>query len=142
MTDADVDGEHITTLALTFFYRHLPEVVRGGYLYVAMPPLFKISEGKFEEYVFTEAERYAVVCKLLEKNRKANPYIQRYKGLGEMNAEQLWETTMNPENRMLKKIRMVDVEKMDKTFSTLMGDEVAPRRKFIQTHAKMANLDV
>ncbi len=142
MTDADVDGEHITTLALTFFYRHLPEVIKGGYLYVAMPPLFKVTDGKREKYVYTESERDDAIKEIKGKNPKANINIQRYKGLGEMNAEQLWETTMNPEHRMLKKITLSDVESMDKTFTTLMGDEVAPRKKFIQTHAKLATLDI
>ncbi len=143
MTDADVDGEHITTLALTFFYRHLPEVIKGGYLYVAMPPLFKVAEGKNETYVFTEAERDEIVEKIKTKNPKANIGIQRYKGLGEMNAEQLWDTTMNPAHRMLKKIMLDDLEEdIDRTFITLMGDEVAPRKKFIQSHAKLANLDI
>lgn len=143
MTDADVDGEHITTLALTFFYRHLPEIIKGGYLYVAMPPLFKVAEGKNETYVFTEAERDQVIEKIKAKNPKANIGIQRYKGLGEMNAEQLWDTTMNPAHRMLKKIMLDDLEEdIDRTFVTLMGDEVAPRKKFIQSHAKLANLDI
>ncbi len=143
MTDADVDGEHITTLALTFFYRHLPEIIKGGYLYVAMPPLFKVAEGKNETYVFTEEERDKVVEKIKTKNPKANIGIQRYKGLGEMNAEQLWDTTMNPAHRMLKKIMLDELEEsIDRTFVTLMGDEVAPRKKFIQSHAKLANLDI
>lgn len=143
MTDADVDGEHITALALTFFYRHLPEIIKGGYLYVAMPPLFKVTDGKHDEYVYTEAERDAAVAKIKEKNSKATIGIQRYKGLGEMNAEQLWETTMNPEHRMLKKITLDEAEEaMDRTFATLMGDDVAPRKKFIQTHARLANLDI
>ena len=142
MTDADVDGEHITTLALTFFYRHLPAVIEGGYLYVAMPPLFKVTDGKKDKYVFTEAERDAAVNEFKQKNPKANIGIQRYKGLGEMNAEQLWETTMNPAHRMLKKITLGDAELIDKTFTTLMGDEVAPRKKFIQSHAKLASLDI
>ena len=142
MTDADVDGEHITTLGLTFFYRHLPEIIKGGYLYVAMPPLFKVSSGKTEAYVYTEAERDAEVAKIKAKNPNATINIQRYKGLGEMNAEQLWETTMNPKNRMLKRITLDDFNQMNDTFSILMGDEVAPRRKFIQTHAKLATLDI
>jgi len=142
MTDADVDGEHITTLGLTFFYRHLPEIIKGGYLYVAMPPLYKVSDGKTTEYTYTEAERDAAVAKIKEKRPNANIYIQRYKGLGEMNAEQLWETTMNPANRMLKRITLDEVEAMNNTFSVLMGDEVAPRKKFIQSHARLANLDI
>jgi DNA gyrase subunit B len=142
MTDADVDGEHITTLGLTFFYRHLPEVIKGGYLYVAMPPLFKVAAGKTEKYVYTEAERDAAVAEIKKRTPNATINIQRYKGLGEMNAEQLWETTMNPENRMLKRISLDEGEAMDRTFSVLMGDEVAPRKKFIQTHAKLATLDI
>ena len=142
MTDADVDGEHITTLGLTFFYRHLPEIIKGGYLYVAMPPLFKVSDGKNNEYVYTEKERDAAITKLKQKRHNANITIQRYKGLGEMNAEQLWETTMNPANRMLKRITLDEVEQMNDTFSVLMGDEVAPRKKFIQSHAKLATLDI
>lgn len=142
MTDADVDGEHITTLGLTFFYRHLPEIIHGGFLYVAMPPLFKISSGKNEKYVYTEKERDQEMQKIKATNPNATINIQRYKGLGEMNAEQLWETTMNPSKRMLKRITLDDAEATDRTFSVLMGEEVAPRKKFIQTHAKLAKLDV
>lgn len=141
MNDADVDGEHITTLALTFFFRHLPEVVKQGYLYIAMPPLFKISHGKTEEYVYSDDERDAYLKKLSKSDRD-KVKIQRYKGLGEMNPEQLWSTTMNPETRVLKKVTIVDALKADAVFDTLMGSEVPPRKKFIQTHAKMANLDV
>ncbi|MDR0462793.1 MAG: DNA gyrase subunit B [Pseudomonadales bacterium] len=142
MADADVDGEHITTLCLTFFYRHLPELIKNGYLYVAMPPLFKVSHGKKDTYVYTEEEKNALIAEIREKNPGSNPGIQRYKGLGEMNPEQLWETTMNPEKRMLKKINLEDADTADKAFTVLMGDEVAPRKKFIQTHAKLANLDI
>lgn len=141
MNDADVDGEHITTLALTFFFRHLPEVVRQGYLYIAMPPLFKITHGKTEVYVYSEDEREAYIKKLPAKEQEKIK-TQRYKGLGEMNPEQLWSTTMNPETRVLKKVTIVDALKADTVFDTLMGSEVPPRKKFIQTHAKMANLDV
>ncbi|MBQ6436122.1 DNA gyrase subunit B [bacterium] len=142
MTDADVDGEHITTLGLTFFYRHLPEIIKGGYLYVAMPPLFKVTDGKTVNYVYTEAERDQAIAKIKAKKPNATINVQRYKGLGEMNAEQLWETTMNPANRMLKRITLDDVEQMNNTFSVLMGDEVIPRRRFIQSHARLANLDI
>lgn len=142
MTDADVNGEHITTLGLTFFYRHLPEIIEGGFLYVAMPPLFKVSSGKSEKYVYTEEERDREVQKIKKDNPQASINIQRYKGLGEMNAEQLWETTMNPAKRQLKRITLDDAEATDRTFSILMGEEVAPRKKFIQTHAKLANLDI
>ncbi len=142
MNDADVDGEHITTLGLTFFYRHLPKIVEQGYLYVAMPPLYKVTSGKKEEYAFTAEERDTIIERFKRDNPKANIGIQRYKGLGEMNPEQLWETTMNPESRMLKRITIEDADKADTTFSTLMGDDVVPRKKFIQTHAKLAEIDV
>ncbi len=139
MTDADVDGEHIATLLLTFFYRHLPDVIKGGYLYLAMPPLFKISQGKNLFYAYSDQERNAYMKKV---NPKIKHTVQRYKGLGEMNPEQLWETTMDPQNRTLKQINIEDAAKADHVFTTLMGNEVPPRRKFIQTHAKMATLDV
>jgi len=142
MNDADVDGEHITTLGLTFFYRHLPEVIRRGYLYIAMPPLFKIQYGKENTYVYSDQERDDRVAEITKKNPNAQPVIQRFKGLGEMNPEQLWETTMNPETRMLKQVTIDDVDRADKAFETLMGDDVPPRKKFIQTHAKLAELDV
>lgn len=140
MTDADVDGEHIETLILTFFYRHLPDVVRNGYLYVAMPPLFKVQRGKEIRYAYTEAERDQHIKEL--KNGNANISIQRYKGLGEMNADQLWETTMNPENRILKQVKVEDAEEADAVFTMLMGDEVPPRKHFIQTNAITAELDL
>ncbi len=138
MNDADVDGEHITTLALTFFYRHMKEVVEGGYLYIAMPPLFRIEVDKKEQYVYTESERDLI----LDANKGKKVTLQRYKGLGEMNPEQLWATTMDPTKRMLKKVNIHDAAMADEIFSTLMGDEVAPRKKFIQTNAKQAQLDV
>ncbi|MGH7202919.1 MAG: DNA gyrase/topoisomerase IV subunit B [Candidatus Levyibacteriota bacterium] len=140
MTDADVDGEHIETLILTFFYRHLPDVIRNGYLYVAMPPLFKLQRGKEIRYAYNEEEREKHMKEL--KTGNANVQIQRYKGLGEMNPDQLWETTMNPENRMLKQIRIDDAEEADATFTMLMGDEVPPRKHFIQTNAITAELDL
>lgn len=140
MTDADVDGEHIETLILTFFYRHMPEVIRQGYLYVAMPPLFKLQRGKDVRYAFTEEERDAHLKAM--KTGNANISIQRYKGLGEMNADQLWETTMNPENRVLKQISIGDAEEADATFTMLMGSEVPPRKHFIQTNAITATLDI
>ncbi len=143
MNDADVDGQHITTLGLTFFFRHLPKIVEEGYLYIAMPPLFKVSAAKQEDrYVYTEDERDTAIEAVKEKYPKAVIGVQRYKGLGEMNAEQLWETTMNPQTRILKKVSIADAIEADKTFDILMGDEVAPRKKFIQTHAKLAQLDV
>lgn len=140
MTDADVDGEHIETLILTFFYRHMPEVIKQGCLYIAMPPLFKISAGKDSKYAFTDDEKDAAVKGF--SAGKASVSIQRYKGLGEMNPEQLWETTMNPANRMLKQVAIDDAEEADATFTMLMGDEVPPRKHFIQSNAKHANLDV
>jgi len=142
MNDADVDGEHITTLGLTFFYRHLPEVIKRGFLYIAMPPLFKVSFNKENHYVYSDQERDDTVKMIQVKYPNANPVIQRFKGLGEMNPEQLWDTTMNPETRILKKVTIDDATKADHTFETLMGDEVPPRKKFIQSHAKLANLDV
>lgn len=138
MTDADVDGAHISTLLMTFFYRHLPYVVEKGHLYVAMPPLYKIEFGKQSFYVYTDAEK----DELMAKHPGEKFSIQRYKGLGEMNPEQLWETTMNPTNRQLKKVEVTDAAEADRTFSMLMGDEVPPRKKFITTHAKTATLDV
>jgi len=138
MNDADVDGEHITTLALTFFFRHMPELVQQGYLYIAMPPLYKIDIGKTSQYVYTDQEKEAYL-----KDKKGEKFsVQRYKGLGEMNPEQLWETTMNPEHRMLKKVTVEDAERADEIFTILMGDEVPPRKKFIQSNATLATLDV
>lgn len=142
MNDADVDGEHITTLGLTFFYRHLPEVIKQGFLYIAMPPLFKVSFNKDNHYVYSDDERDQKVKEIQVKYPNANPVIQRFKGLGEMNPEQLWDTTMNPETRILKKVTIDDATKADHTFETLMGDDVPPRKKFIQSRAKLANLDV
>jgi len=140
MTDADVDGEHIRTLLLTFFYRHLPYLVQNSHLYIAQPPLYKIQIGKEVFFAYTDSEKEAIVTS--HKNVKAVPVIQRYKGLGEMNPVQLWETTMNPQNRILKSITIEDAARADETFTMLMGDEVLPRKRFIQTHAKSANLDV
>ena len=142
MNDADVDGEHITTLALTFFFRHMKDVIEKGYLYVAMPPLYKVSHGKNSKYAFSDAERDEFVEEIKKDSKNANISIQRYKGLGEMDAVQLWDTTMNPKSRILKQINIVDASEADQTFTTLMGDNVPPRRRFIQTHAKMANLDI
>jgi DNA gyrase subunit B len=142
MNDADVDGEHITTLGLTFFFRHMPEVVEAGYLYVALPPLYKITVGKDFRYAYSEEEKNLVVKEFKQGNGTTNVSIQRYKGLGEMNPEQLWNTTMNPETRIIKKITIDDAARADRTFTTLMGEDVPPRKKFIQTRAKMAEIDV
>ena len=138
MTDADVDGSHIRTLLLTLFFRHFPETIRSGNLYIAQPPLYAISHGKTKEYAYNDDQKENVIKKMGE-----GISVQRYKGLGEMTPTQLWETTMDPENRVLLKVNIEDAEKADEIFSMLMGDEVAPRKRFIQTHAKyVKNLDV
>jgi DNA gyrase subunit B len=142
MNDADVDGEHITTLGLTLFFRHLKPIIELGHLYVAMPPLFKVAHGKNVSYAYNEKERDEQVAKIKAETPNAKVGIQRYKGLGEMNAQQLWDTTMNPKTRMLKQIQLHDAEYADQTFTILMGDEVPPRKKFIQTNAKLAQLDI
>ena len=140
MCDADVDGSHIRTLLLTFFYRHMPQLVEHGHLYIAQPPLYKISIGRKDQYVYTDAERDDLLEQL---GNKRNVHIQRYKGLGEMNHDQLWDTTMNPETRTLLQVDVESETTADNTFSELMGDDVEPRRRFIQTHAlDVANLDV
>lgn len=139
MTDADVDGEHIETLILTFFYRHLPQIINAGHLYVAMPPLYKITIAQRVFYAYNDEEK-DVYLKREDPTGKAT--LQRYKGLGEMNSEQLWETTMNPENRILKQITVADAAQADLVFSVLMGEDVPPRKRFIQTHAKTATLDI
>ncbi len=141
MTDADVDGEHIMTLLLTFFYRHLPVIIEQGHLYIAQPPLYKITFGKNSHYAYSDDERDAIIKKE-GAGFKAPPSIQRYKGLGEMNPEQLWETTMNPEKRVMRQVVIADAAAADQVFAMLMGDEVPPRKRFIQTHAKSATLDV
>jgi DNA gyrase subunit B len=139
MTDADVDGAHIRTLLLTFFYRHMPQVIENGYLYVAQPPLYRISTGKLTRYAQTEKERDQIVKEMDRKNVS----VQRFKGLGEMNAEQLWETTMNPETRTLLRAEIEDAAEADAIFTMLMGEKVAPRKDFIKTEArKVRNLDV
>lgn len=145
MTDADVDGEHIRTLLLTFFFRHLPHVITRGHLYVAQPPLYKIQSGKTINYAYSEEEKNIIIKQLTSNQSQVSshqPTIQRYKGLGEMNPEQLWETTMNPKNRILKQVTISDAQEADYIFSMLMGEEVPPRKKFIVTHAKMATLDL
>ena len=173
MTDADVDGAHIRTLLLTLFYRHFRKVVEGGYIYIAQPPLFRIQLGKAVRYAFSDPEKekimeeMSVAAQATAASRKKDkivveeveeensgteetpthgqrtPSIQRYKGLGEMNASQLWETTMDPEHRLMKQVTIEDAEQADKFFDILMGDDVAPRKNFIQTHAStVQNLDV
>lgn len=139
MTDADVDGAHIRTLLLTLFYRYFRGIIEKGYLYIAQPPLFKLQSGKMVKYAFTDTERDLYLKEFGEKK----PSIQRYKGLGEMNAEQLWETTMDPETRTMLRVTVADAERADYIFETLMGSEVSSRKKFIQTHAKrVKNLDI
>jgi len=138
MTDADVDGSHIKTLYLTFFFRHLTPLVERGLIYVAVAPLYKTTVGRERKYLFTEEEKET----FLEAHKGNSVNIQRFKGLGEMNAEELWETTMNPKNRVLKQITIEDAALADETFQMLMGEEVPPRKKFIVTHAHMANLDI
>ena len=139
MTDADVDGEHIMTLLLTFFFRYLPGLIEKGYLYIAMPPLYKITIVKEFYYAYNDAEKDSIL-KLKANGKKIS--IQRYKGLGEMNPDQLWETTMNPQTRIMKQINIEDASEADHVFSMLMGNEVPPRKRFIQTHAKNATLDI
>ena len=141
MTDADVDGEHIRTLLLTFFFRHMPQIIQNGHLFVAQPPLYKIQQGKKIQYAYSDEEKEKEVSGF-QKIGSAAVNIQRYKGLGEMNPEQLWETTMNPDNRILKQVTIADAQETDHVFAMLMGDEVPPRKKFIVTHAKLANLDI
>ncbi|MCL4366012.1 DNA topoisomerase IV subunit B, partial [Patescibacteria group bacterium] len=188
-TDADVDGEHIRTLLLTFFFRYLPELINKGYMYIAQPPLFKVQKGKEIQYAYSDTERDTILKSMkvdikpvitdgeatldsaTQVTSKNNIIIQRYKGLGEMNPEssfrkssivkpasssiidcnkglgemnpdQLWETTMNPENRVLKQVTADDAAAADEVFTMLMGDEVPPRKRFIQTHAKLATLDI
>ena len=144
MTDADVDGAHIRTLLLTFFFRQMRQVITDGYLYIAQPPLFRVVYGKENYYAFSDAERDAAIAEIREKHKNArDPDVTRYKGLGEMNPEQLWETTMNPATRTLLRVTLEDAANADEIFDTLMGDQVPPRKKFIQTHAKyVRNLDV
>jgi DNA gyrase subunit B len=178
MADADVDGSHIRTLLLTFFYRYYEELVRGGYIYIAQPPLYRLQKGKDIRYAYTEEEKDKVVeamKAIAEANKTAKAAkkkaaeaktetpteevvadanseggenvfginIQRYKGLGEMNPEQLWETTMDPDRRLMLQVTIDDAEEADRLFDVLMGNEVEPRRRFIQTHAKsVKNLDV
>lgn len=141
MTDADVDGSHIATLILTFVFRYMKEMVEQGYVYLAQPPLYLVKKGKEAEYAYNEEQRKALVEKL-GAGKEDSVTIQRYKGLGEMNAEQLWETTMDPTRRVLKRVTIESAAEADRVFSMLMGDEVAPRREFIETHAKYAKLDV
>ena len=142
MCDADVDGAHIRTLLLTFFYRHLEALITAGHLYIAQPPLYHIRKGKQTLYVYTEEERDALIAEYKAEHNGKEPEVGRYKGLGEMNPETLWDTTMDPAKRTILKVNIEEAIEADKTFNMLMGDEVAPRKRFIESHAKNANLDV
>ena len=140
MTDADVDGSHIDTLIMTLFYRYMPEIIQAGHLYIANPPLYKCTKGKISEYCYKDEDRDAFIRKYGDGSEQGI-HTQRYKGLGEMNADQLWETTMNPETRVLKQINIENAAEADYIFSMLMGDDVAPRREFIEKNATYANID-
>ena len=137
MADADVDGSHICTLMLTFFFRFMRPLIEGGHVYIAQPPLFKLAKGQQVKYAYNEAEMSKMSAEMGQGVK-----VSRYKGLGEMNPEQLWETTMNPENRVIVQISIEDAERADETFTILMGDKVEPRREFIEQNAKYANLDI
>ena len=136
MTDADVDGSHIATLLMTFFFRRMRPVIENGYLYLATPPLYKCTRGKQKEYCWTDAQVQAFIAQ-----SQAKTTVQRYKGLGEMSAEELRETTMSPENRLLKQVNISDAAEADRIFSMLMGEDVGPRREFIEANANYANID-
>ncbi len=139
MSDADIDGAHIRTLLLTFFYRYMRPLIEAGYVFIARPPLYRVKKGKTENYVYSDAE----LEKILQKTGRNGVNIQRYKGLGEMNATQLWETTMDPETRTVLQVNLEDAIEADAIFSMLMGDRVEPRRDFIQENARaVRNLDV
>jgi len=141
MTDADVDGSHIATLILTFIYRYMKELVEQGYVYIAQPPLYLVKKGNNQAYAWNEVQRKGFIEKF-GNGKEDSVNVQRYKGLGEMNAEQLWDTTMNPATRTLKQVTIESAAEADRVFSMLMGDEVAPRREFIESHARYAKLDI
>ena len=140
MTDADVDGSHIRTLILTLFFRYMKKLVENGYLYIATPPLYLVKKGKEQRYCWTEDQRMAAI-KEIAAGKEESVNVQRYKGLGEMNAEQLWETTMDPSRRTFKRVTLDSAAEADRVFSMLMGDEVPPRREFIEANAKYAKID-
>jgi len=137
MTDADVDGSHIATLILTFFFRYMRELIEAGHIYIATPPLYLVKKGNKKEYAWSEDQR-----DLINQKMGGSASIQRYKGLGEMNAEQLWDTTMNPEFRTLRQVTIDSLSEADRVFSMLMGDDVPPRREFIEKNAVYANIDI
>lgn len=142
MCDADVDGSHIETLILTFFFRYMPELIEKGYIYIATPPLYLVKKGKEQRYCWNDKERDAAIQEIKGAGKEGSVHVQRYKGLGEMNAEQLWSTTMNPEFRTLRQINIENAASADHTFSMLMGDDVPPRREFIEANAKYAKIDI
>jgi DNA gyrase subunit B len=141
MCDADVDGSHIETLILTFLFRYMKELIEKGYVYIATPPLYQVKKGTKSEYAWNEDQRDRLVQELKGGGAETSVNIQRYKGLGEMNAEQLWETTMNPESRTLRQVTIENAAECDQIFSMLMGDDVPPRREFIEKNAKYAKID-
>ena len=141
MTDADIDGSHIRTLVLTFFFRYMRPLIENGYLYIALPPLYLLSKGKDKRYVWSESEKDKTIKEMSGNGKEDSVGIQRYKGLGEMNSEQLWTTTMDPENRSLNLVTIESAAEADRIFSQLMGDDVVPRREFIERNALNANVD-
>jgi len=142
MCDADVDGSHIETLILTFFFRHMKELVEGGNIYIATPPLYQVKKGKENRYCWSDEARDKAIAELKGAGKESSVSVQRYKGLGEMNAEQLWTTTMDPGFRTLRQVSIDSAAEADRIFSMLMGDEVPPRREFIEKNAKYANVDI
>jgi DNA gyrase subunit B len=143
MCDADIDGSHITTLILTFFFRYMKKLVDDGHIYIAQPPLYQVKKGSRSKYAWNDQQRREITMEYSGgKEEDDSVKIQRYKGLGEMNAEQLWETTMDPARRSLRQVEIEDAAEADRTFSMLMGDEVPPRRAFIEANAKYAKIDV
>ena len=142
MCDADVDGSHIETLILTFFFRYMKELIESGYIYIATPPLYQVKKGNAVKYAWNDDQRNEFIQEMKGGGKETSVGVQRYKGLGEMNAEQLWETTMSPENRTLRQVTIESAFDADRTFSMLMGDEVPPRREFIEKNAKYAKIDV
>ncbi|MEL6719692.1 MAG: toprim domain-containing protein, partial [Bacteroidota bacterium] len=142
MCDADVDGSHIVTLILTFFFRFMRPLIESGYIYIAQPPLYMVKKGKQFRYCWNEEERLDAIAAYSKGEKDNSVKVQRYKGLGEMNADQLWETTMDPNERILRRVTIEDAVESDRVFSMLMGDEVPPRRAFIEANAKYANVDV
>jgi DNA gyrase subunit B len=141
MCDADVDGSHISTLILTFFFRYMKDLVEKGYIYIATPPLYLVKKGKESRYCWSDQERDLMIAEI-SNGKDSSVTIQRYKGLGEMNASQLWDTTMQPTNRTLRQVTIDSAAEADRVFSMLMGDDVPPRRDFIEKNAKYANIDI